>query len=205
MEQKIFSKLNIYDQMGYLMVGAIFLFVIVFNTTYIYQSRVPAFNLNTFLAWFITAFFLGHLVQGIANLISDIPLLRLLIRESKNGFNEQQKDILQQVESYFGLEKQNENKLWNICNTFVTAKDITGQIQAFNAYYSLYRGWLVVFLMQSAFLLYHLFSAYKSIVLLSFIVSVFLSFIFYRRSKRFWKYMTNKVIETFIVIKTSKL
>ena len=191
--------------MGYLMVGAIFLFVIVFNTTYIYQSRVPAFNLNTFLAWFITAFFLGHLVQGIANLISDIPLLRLLIRESKNGFNEQQKDILQQVESYFGLEKQNENKLWNICNTFVTAKDITGQIQAFNAYYSLYRGWLVVFLMQSAFLLYHLFSAYKSIVLLSFIVSVFLSFIFYRRSKRFWKYMTNKVIETFIVIKTSKL
>lgn len=205
MEQKVFTKLNIYDQIGYLMVGAISLFVIVFNATYIYQSSVPTFNLNTFLVWFIAAYFLGHLVQGIANLISDIPLLRLLVRESKNGFNEQQKNILQQVESYFGVEKQDEGKLWNICNTFVTAKDITGQIQAFNAYYSLYRGWLVIFLLQSVFLLYHLLSAYKSIVLLSFIVSVFLTFIFYRRSKRFWKYMTNKVIETFIVIKTLKL
>jgi len=47
MDQKIFSKFNIYDQIGYL---------------------VPPFNFDTFLVWFIIAYFLGHLVQGISNL-----------------------------------------------------------------------------------------------------------------------------------------
>jgi len=88
---------------------------------------------------------------------------------------------------------------------FASAKDITGQVQAFNSYYSLYRGWLIVFILEALFLLYLLISNYDWKTLLLFITSVFLAIIFYRRSKRFWNYTRNKVLETFIVVKKLNL
>lgn len=201
MEQKIFSKFNIYDQIGYLMVGAVVLLLLVFNASYFFQATTPPFNLNTFLAWFVVAYFAGHLIQGIANLINSIKPLRFLVPENKGDFDDKQKEVLQQAKEYFGLQKQDENRLWNICYMFASAKDITGQVQAFNSYYSLYRGWLVVFIFESLFLLYFLISAYDWETLLLFLTSVFLSIIFYRRSRRFWNYMRNKVLETFVVVK----
>jgi hypothetical protein len=202
MEQKIFSKFNIYDQIGYLMVGAIVLLLLVFNVIYFFQTTIPSFNLDTFLTWFIAAYFAGHLMQGVANLINEIKFLRFLVPENKEDFDDKQKEILQQAKKYFCLQKQDDNKLWNLCYIFATAKDITGQVQAFNSYYSLYRGWLVAFTLESFFLLYFLIFAYNVNVLLLFLTSILLAIIFYRRSKRFWKYTRNKVLETFIVVKT---
>lgn len=201
MEQKIFSKFNLYDQIGYLMVGAIALFVLVFNGTYFFKLAIPLFDINTFLIWFIAAYFLGHLIQGIANLIKSIKQLRFLVPENKENFDDKQKEVLQQIKEYFGLEKQDENRLWNFCYMFSSAKDITGQVQVFNSYYSLYRGWLIVFILESLFLLYFLISAYDWKTLLLFLTSVFLAIIFYRRSKRFWNYTRNKVLETFVIVK----
>jgi hypothetical protein len=205
MEQKIFSKFNVYDQIGYLMVGAVALLLLVFNTSYFFQVTTLPFNLDTFLAWFIAAYFTGHLAQGIANLINDIKLLRFLVPENKGDFDNKQKEILQQAKEFFGLHKQDDNRVWNLCYMFANAKDITGQVQAFNSYYSLYRGWLVVFVLESLFLVYFLFSAYNWKVLLLFLWSVFLAIIFYRRSKRFWKYTRNKVLETFVIVKILNL
>lgn len=201
MENKIFSKFNLYDQIGYLMVGAVILLLIVFDAFYFFQATIPPFNLDTFLVWFVMAYFAGHLMQGIANLINSIKPLRFLIREDKENFDEKQKEVLQQVKEYFGLQKQDENKLWNFCYMFASAKDITGQVQAFNSYYSLYRGWLVAFILESLFLLFFLISAYDWKTLLLFLTSGFLAIIFYRRSRRFWNYTRNKVLETFIVVK----
>lgn len=201
MENKIFSKLNIYDQIGYLMVGAIVLLLFVFNATYFSQAIIPPFSLDTFLAWFIAAYFLGHLTQGIANFINSIKLLRFLVPENKENFDDKQKEVLQQAKEYFGLQKQDESRLWNFCYMSACAKDISGQVQAFNSYYSLYRGWLIVFIFESLFLLYFLISAYDRKTLLLFLTSVFLGIIFYRRSKRFWNYTRNKVLETFVVVK----
>lgn len=185
MEQKIFSKFNVYDQIGYLMVVAIPLLLLVFNAAYFFQTTIPLFRLDTFLAWFIVAYFAGHFVQGVANLINEIKLLRFLVPENKEGFNEKQKEILQQAKEFFGLQKQDDNRLWNLCYMFANAKDITGQVQAFNSYYSLYRGWLILFVLESLFLAYFLFSAFSLNVMLLFLASVFLAVIFYRRSKRF--------------------
>lgn len=201
MENKIFSKFNLYDQIGYLMVGAIVLLLFTFNANYFFQAIIPLFSLNTFLVWFIVAYFLGHFIQGIANLINNIKLLRFLIPENKENFDEKQKEVLEKAKEYFGLQKQDENGLWNFCYMFASAKDITGQVQAFNSYYSLYRGWLIVFILESLFLLYFLISAYDWKTLWLFLISVFLAIIFYRRSKRFWNYTRNKVLETFIVVK----
>ncbi len=205
MEQKVFSKFNVYDQIGYLMVGAVALLLFVFNASYFFQTTMPPFNLDTFLAWFIVAYFAGHLVQGVANLINSIKLLRFLVPEYKEDFDDKQKEVLQQARDYFGLKKQDDDRLWNFCYMLASAKDITGQVQAFNSYYSLYRGWLVVFALEGLFLIYFLFSAYSWNTLLLFLISAFLFFIFHRRSKRFWNYTRNKVLETFIIIKTLNL
>lgn len=201
MEQKVFSRFNVYDQIGYLMVGAVALLLLVFNASYFFQATIPPFSLDTFLAWFVVAYFAGHLIQGIANLINSIKPLRFLVREDKEDFDDKQKEVLQQAKEYFGLQKQDENRLWNICYMFASAKDITGQVQAFNSYYSLYRGWLIAFILESLFLLYFLISVHDWKTLLLFLISVFLSIIFYRRSRRFWNYTRNKVLETFIVVK----
>jgi len=201
MENKIFSKFNLYDQIGYLMVGAIALLLFVFNATYFFQATTPPFNLDTFLVWFIIAYFAGHLIQGIANLINSIKPLRFLIREDKEDLDDKQKEVLQQAKEYFGLQKQDENSLWNICYMFASAKDITGQVQAFNSYYSLYRGWLVAFVLESLFLLYFFISVYDGKTLLLFLISIFFAIIFYRRSRHFWNYTRNKVLETFVIVK----
>lgn len=205
MEQKIFSKFNVYDQIGYLMVGAVALLLLVFNAAYFFQATIPSFNLDNFLAWFVVAYFCGHLIQGIANLINSIKPLRFLVPENKEDFDDKQKEILQQAKEHFGLQKQDENRLWNLCYMFASAKDITGQVQGFNSYYSLYRGWLVAFILESLFSLYFLLSAFNWNIFLLFLTSVFLAVIFYRRSKRFWNYTRNKVLETFIIVKTLNL
>jgi len=210
MEQKIFSKFNIYDQIGYLMVGAVALIVLIFDAFYFFQVSIPSFKLDTFLVWFVIAYLLGHVIQGIANFIRDIKIrkkrpLRFLIPEEKDDFSESQKEILQQAKEYFGLGKLDKNNLLNLCYMFANAKDITGQVQAFNSYYSLYRGWLVVFILESLFLLYFLIVIHDWQTLLLFLASIFFSFIFYRRSRRFWNYTKNKVLETFVIIKKLNL
>lgn len=205
MEQKVFSKFNVYDQIGYLMVGALTLLLLVFNTVYFFQVAVPSFSLDTFLIWFIVAYFVGHFMQGVANLINEIKFLRFLVPENKKDFDDKQKEILQQAKEYFGLHKQDDSRLWNLCYMLASAKDITGQVQAFNSYYSLYRGWLIVFILESLFLLYFIFSAFNLNTLLLFLASIFFSVIFYRRSKRFWSYTKDKVLETFVIVKTLNL
>jgi len=106
MENKIFSKFNLYDQIGYLMVGAVVLLLLVFNASYFFKLLPRRFNLDTFLVWFIVAYFLGHLIQGIANLINSIKLLRFLLPEDKENFDDKQKEVLGQAKEYFELQNK---------------------------------------------------------------------------------------------------
>jgi len=205
MEQKVFSKFNVYDQIGYLMVGSIAIFVFIFNINCFYGYYIPVFNLENSLIWLVAAYFAGHLLQGMANLISDIPLLHYLIHEDKVNFDEKERVVLKQARNYFGLDKQDDNEIWNICYMFASAKDITGQVQSFNAYYSLYRGWFVIFVLESLFLFGHLAVSFSYQKLYLLLLSIFLSLIFYRRSRRFWKYTRAKVLETFVIVKILKL
>lgn len=206
MDKQVFSKFNLYDQIGYLMVGSIAIIILVFNVYYFYGIKLLNLDIDTFLIWFIIAYFFGHVIQGITNLISVIPILNILIKEDKKKFSDEEKETLKDAEKYFKIKKQDESKLWSLCYTFSLAKDITAQVQVFNANYSLYRGWLIVFLLQSLFILYQLlFQQYSLQILWLFIGSIFFTFLFYKRSKRFWNYMRSKVLETFTVVKALNL
>lgn len=201
MDQKIFSKFNFYDQIGYLMVGSIAIFILVFDIEFFYGFKFIDLNINNFIIWFVIVYFFGHLIQALTNIINKLPLLNFLIKENKEDFNDNQKKILKDAKRFF-KSKSKENKIiWNVCYLYSLSKDVTGQIQAFNAYYSMYRGWLTVFLLESAFLVYVLFKEFNTRNLSLFLIGVLIMFIFYIRSKRFWAYLTDKVLQTYVIVK----
>jgi len=192
MENKIFSKFNIYDQIGYLLVGGIGLLVIIFNFVLLDKSSIiPVLNTSTFIAWFIVSYFLGHVLQAIANII---------IKENKTEFSDSEQEILNKAKDYFKLEKQSLNELYLHCYMLASAKDVTGQVQSFNAYYSLYRGWYVVFLLESIFLLWFVLFNWFSWHIVSLVLSVLLAVLFFRRLGRFYSYSRAKTLQTFSLL-----
>lgn len=195
MSQQIFSKFNVYDQIGYLLVGSIGLLVIYFDTVLL-NYEFPKYDLKTAIIWLIVAYFLGHIIQAVANVI---------IREKKEDFNPQEKRILKIAEKFYGMKELLDGEIWNLCYMTALTKDITGQISSFNAYYSLYRGWLVIFAIESVFLLIYVILFFSLSNLIWLMVSFLLAVLCYRRSKRFYRYLRTKVLQTFLIIKALKL
>jgi len=197
MDNTIFSKFNIYDQIGYLMVGSVGLMVLslsfyLFGVIYI----IPFFNLDNSLLWVIVAYLFGHVLQAISN---------IFVKENKVNFSDSEKEILERASAYFNVTKQTWGEVYSLCYMSSSAKDITGQVQSFNAYYSLYRGWMIVFGLNSISMLIlsiiHWFSfSYLSL----FILSVILTWLFYNRSKRFYNYSRGKTLQTFLLNITNK-
>ncbi len=205
MDSKIFTKFNVYDQIGYLMVGGIALITISLNAVLFFKFILPPFSVDTFLVWLIVAYFLGHFLQGVTNIINKVPILCFLVKENKTDFSDDDNEILNKAKTFFGLKGQDNNKLWNLCYMLSCAKDVTGQIQSFNAYYSMSRGWFVIFLLESLFLLY-IFISTRNLQVLYFLgLSILFVCVFYMRSKRFWQYVRNKVLQTFMVVQALKL
>lgn len=203
MEQKLFSKLNLYDQIGFILVGAVAILVLIFNGVFFFNLPFPPYSLDILPLWILLSYLLGHTVQSISNFITSLPLLNSLISEKKKDFREQEKEILKQAERYFKVKKQDPDFIWNLCYVFSLAKDITGHVQIFNANYSLYRGWFTIFLIESIFLVYIYSQNNRSIEnLLLLLSSIMITFAMYRRANRFWSYTRSKVLQTFIVVKT---
>lgn len=195
MKKQLFSKFNVYDQIGYLLVGSIGLLVMYLDTVLL-NYEFPKFDLENAIIWLIVAYFLGHIIQAVANVI---------IKEKKEDFNEQEKRILDIAEEFFWIKELSDREIWDLCYMTTLAKDITGQISSFNAYYSLYRGWLMIFTIESVFLLVYVILFFSLPTIIWLMVSFLLAVLFYRRSKRFYKYLRAKVLQTFLIIKTLKL
>jgi len=195
MTQQVFSKFNVYDQIGYLLVGSIALLVIYLDTILL-NYKFPKFDLRAAIIWLIIAYFLGHIIQAVAN---------VFIKEQKEDFNDQEKGILDTAKEFFGIKELSDGEIWNLCYMTALAKDVTGQISSFNAYYSLYRGWLMVFTFESVFLLIRVILFFSLANIAWLIISLVLVILFYRRSKRFDTYLRAKVLQTFLIIKTLKL
>jgi|Wag4MinimDraft_1082647.scaffolds.fasta_scaffold00816_2 hypothetical protein len=192
-DQRLFPKFNVYDQIGYLLVGSIGLLVIYVDSIFL-NFKFPKFDLDTSIIWVVVAYFLGHMVQAVAN---------VFIRENKEDFNEQEKRILKIMEEFYGIKalSLSYGEIWNLCYMISLAKDITGQISSFNAYYSLYRGWLIIFAIESVFLLIHLILFFNLSRLIWLMISFSLTVLCYQRSKRFYRYLKTKVIHTSLIIK----
>jgi hypothetical protein len=189
---QIFSKFNLYDQVGYLLVGSI-ASVVAYADFVLLDAKFPEFNALTLPIWLIVAYFLGHVIQAIANLV---------IKEKKGEFSDSEKAILETAKTYFGLEKASDGEVWNLCYMLASAKDVTGHVQTFNAFYSLYRGWLVVFAIETIFIAGYAVHSYAATKLILLLLSLALAVLFHRRLKRFNGYFRGKVLQTYILVKT---
>jgi len=193
MGDKFFPKFNLYDQIGYLLVGSIALIVFIFDL-YLLDKRFmfPKLTTSNFIVWLIIAYFLGHIFQAIAN---------VFIKEDKNNFSDSEKEILNRAKEYFKAEKQSLHELYSLCYMISSAKDITGQIQSFNAYYSLYRGWSIIFTLESSFLLILMVMNWFNIKnFILFILSLMITILFIRRMRRFYNYSRSKTLQTFLIL-----
>ncbi len=201
MENRVFSRLNIYDQFGYLFVGGIALLCIAFDLFLLKKLdsalAISVFSHQKFLVLLPLAYFTGHVVQALAN---------ILISENNTDFRDSQKEILREAEKYFEAENQSLNEIWLLCYMVSCAKDKTGQIQAFNAYYGLYRGWTMVFGVNSLFMLYiviHNCFSPQDILILG--ISIILTWLMWGRSKRFYFHLRSKALQIFTLVSKDKL
>lgn len=190
MENKLFSKFSFYDQLGYILVGGMALIVISFDIWLLWHW-IPKIDGIDFIILVIVAYFLGHLIQSLANLI---------IKEKKDDFSEQEKKILNIARENFNLKEKSDNEVYRFVNMLSLTKDFSGQVEAFNAYYSLYRGWLTVFVAQSIFLLFFLILIFNFKSLIFLLISIVVSILFYLRLKRFYRYSREKTLHTFLII-----
>lgn len=185
------SKLSLYDQVGYLLVGSIALLV-AYADTVILGMPFPAFTAANLVIWFIVAYFFGHVTQAIANLI---------IREKKDTFSEKEQEILNIGREYLGVTKATDSDTWQLCYMLASAKDVTGQVQTFNAFYSLYRGWAVVFGVETFLMTGYTIMSFSITKLVMTLCSLALSLLFYRRQKRFSEYFRSKVLQTVLLLR----
>ena len=179
------------------MVGSVGLLVLAFSF-YLFEVAyvIPSFNLDNSLMWFIVAYLFGHVLQAGAN---------IFVKENKVNFSDSEKEILERVSVYFNVAKQSWGEVYSLCYMSSSAKDITGQVQSFNAYYSLYRGWMILFGLNSISMLilnimHWFFIGYLSF----FVLSIILTWLFYNRSKRFYGYLRAKTLQTFLINITNK-
>jgi len=186
-------KFGLYDQLGYLFVGAlaeavIFLDVLIRDR----NVTLPQGTLFTAVFMVVGAYFLGHFCQAVANLV---------FREKPTDFTDKEKKILQRIIKKYDLAKDDYREAFAVCMAFTKWKDVTGEVAAFNANYGLYRGWKVVASMNVVYGLgLAILSSDKTEFrngLLTAVVSLVVAVILSIRAKRFYKYTGKKVLLTY--------
>lgn len=201
MEKQIFTKFSLYDQIGYFMVGFVALGIIYFDANTFLRLNFLNSYINNPLFLIISAYFLGHFNQALANILNKFPYIKILLREDREEFNQEQKKTLKIARKFFNVDSSRNHSIWNLCYSYALTKDPAGQIEAFNAYYGMYRGWFVIFISQTIFQLFILFATISVLNSLFFVASIIITIIFYIRTRRFWNYLKDKVLQTFIVVK----
>ncbi len=185
-----FPKFNVYDQIGYILVGSIGLMVIYLDCVLL-NIPFPKFELESAIIWLVVAYFLGHVVQAIANVV---------VRE-KRVFTKKEKELLSEAKKFFEVSGASDEETWNLCYMMVLGKDMTGQISLFNAYYGMYRGWLIIFIIESLFLIGYVVLSPNFFSMVLLVASIFLIILFYKRAKRFYNYLKIKVLQSFLLLR----
>lgn len=187
------NKISLYDQLGYIAVGGMFYGFVWYDLSY-FNIKLDTIASNTFMVAVIV-YFLGHMAQAIAN---------QFIKENKTTYSETSEKILTDIKTYFSVPNSSDGEAWNICYLWAIGNDKTGHINAFNANYGLYRGWSVVLTMQAiVFFSLIIYEATNCNFILSNLIGLIACSLFgllaLKRSKRFYKYLGDKVFQTFII------
>jgi|GEM_PF-2515718 len=189
------NKISLYDQLGYIAVGGLGYGLLLYDLNYINISHI-IYASNSFIIA-IVVYFIGHTAQAIAN---------QFFKENKTEYSENKKKILLSIKSHFQIPEFSDGEAFGVCYLWAIGNDKTGHISIFNANYGLYRGWTIVLFIQS--LVFSLLLVLEAIHclfnvenLIGLLVCSILSILTFKRSKRFYKYIGEKVFQTFIIYK----
>ena len=187
MSANLFSKFSLYDQIGYVAVGAVALVLVQvdFWAWNIASPRID-FGLGEAFILLVVAYFLGHLFQTLSN---------LFIREKEVPFSETEKGLLKTVRDSYSLPDLTDQQAYGVAIVIATQADTSGQVQSFGASYGLYRGWSTVFACQSLVTLVlaavHWFDLVLTLTLLT---SAAITFLMMQRAGRFFRYSRTKTL-----------
>lgn len=194
MDNKTFSKFNLYDQSAYILVGSVGLgYIAIFITFANYPVKIPDIQISNSILWLIAAYYYGHIIQAIAN---------IFIKEDKSSnFTDSEKKVLDDAKNFFKSNDASYNSLFQLCYQKVLKGDNSLNILPFAANYGLYRGWLVVNILQLILFIFLLVTTrFSSKILIVLLFFSLISFLFYRRKNRFFKYLIAKVIQNTQII-----
>lgn len=199
--ESLMSKLNLYDHIGYLLVGSIGLLILTYDLWLLEKSNImPVVTFENAIIWLVVTYFTGHVVQAIANVVTGWT--KKILKEDKDSYSSADQAILKDAKVWFGFKDMTDRETFQYCYMLACAKDITGHVTAFNAYYSLYRGWLVIFTIQTGFLVIYLILNWPNWNLLFPVAgSAALTYLMNNRRRRFWQYLGSKVLQTFVVLR----
>lgn len=198
MERTLFSKLSLYDQIGYFFVGSVLILLIALDLFLLNSFEIlPDINSSNIIVYLIVAYFMGHIIQSLAN---------IFIKEKKSSFDSFELKILNDAKTFFKVKSLNptQTDIFQLCYIFALGKDKTAHLVQFNALYSFYRGVFLIFSLETLFLIVlvslNWFSIiYFCILLLSILISILMFF----RLKRFALYFKKKVFYIYLLNKTS--
>ena len=201
---EITPKFNIYEQLGYLGTGGILAVLIVFNNFFFEIGLpLPVLTATNLLVWVLVIYFFGHLLQALTNFFTKIWIIKYWFEEYKGRKTENQESIIRGIKQKFNLHENADIEAWEICYLFALSKDETNQINQFNSQYGMYRGWSLLFLLNALFYVVLFFTTKSHCIhlLLFFAGSLFVSYLFRLRFKRFWEYIGTKVYATYALYK----
>lgn len=197
MDSKVFSKFNLYDLIGYFLVGAMFLIMILLDL-YVVDIIIvaPVFSTQNIVLGIMLSYFLGHVLHAI---------VKIFYKHDGNNFkvSDNEKRVLNEVKLYFNIPNTvSDFDVYKQCYMLTLAKDMTGQVLKYNAFYAMYRGWVIAFLMESIFLSIVMVSIwFNNLCLIALLSSVVLTLLFYQQGNQYYHFARRKVLQTFILIK----
>jgi len=198
------NKISLYDQLSFIVVGGIFYAFLSYDLLYFGLDLEKLLN-NAFEVG-VAIYFLGHVAQAIAN---------VFIKEKKGAFSPSQQEILDKVKQHFSIPNHSYPEAFGICYLWAVGADKTGHVTEMNAKYGLYRGWLVILSLQSIFyagtLVYELFifhyrgiGQFNMAYFTGILFTIPLSILMLNRSRRFFKLIGEKTLQTFLISNIQK-
>lgn len=187
------NKFNLYDQIAYILVGGVTIIYSYIGLALLDKSTIlPKIDLANSVVWTLGTYYLGHIVQALANIV---------VKENKSDFTTEEKSLLERVKSHFKSESNDYSHIFQLAYQKTLISENSSYIQTFNANYGLYRGWFISTILACIFFLYILVVNWFSILALSLFISLLLvTYLLHNRRVRFYNYIRAKVLQNIEII-----
>lgn len=220
-------QVSLYDFFGYLLPGGVFLLaLVIFSWTIFWPQQVLKISQPTFTHWVIIlllSYFLGHLIQAVANLFAkifpsdDVVLSKKNIHKISKSVIEEARSEAKKLFYNYTMKKFSDGDIYNICDETVRRGKTLETREIYLSLEGFYRGLSIsnLILALTLFLRIILYESYVKIGWKSYLLGrpfllfvglilLICFFLFFIRYRRFLGYRIKQVIYGFLEIRKVK-